>query len=459
MVRRAPGVASGFVTLADGPLKVARIWPSDVVLAKDEQARFVVFTNRGNAADVSYEWQRRALDSEDADDSWETIPNATDKILTLAANTTGYIRCVATQTAPSAGAAEGAEVSEVAEAAETPETPEGADVAETPEGPDVADVADAAEAGASNETLGANDGSETNEAGETPAANEAGEASATSEVSEVVETFAASAPVAISNQARVRVTPSVPSGLTAAAGYTNAALSWAPADVDGVTFTLAYRVAGSQDWTEVPGLTAPEYDLGGLAQGSSYEWRVQAVVGKGDDALKTEWAYGDSFTTQTMKTYRVTAGANGTWQPGQAGLAFTINGELDKFVSLAVDGAELKRDKDYTAISGSTIITLSNDYLATLSAGTHTLVATYTDGTAETTFTVAEADKPTPPPPGDGNNTSGTDGDDSGAGGAGAKQLAPTGDPLGNAVGAAGVLGAVCAAFAAIAAVRLRRRR
>ena len=452
-------VASGFVTLADGPLKVARIWPSDVVLAKDEQARFVVFTNRGNAADVSYEWQRRALDSEDADDSWETIPNATDKILTLAANTTGYIRCVATQTAPSAGAAEGAEVSEVAEAAETPETPEGADVAETPEGPDVADVADAAEAGASNETLGANDGSETNEAGETPAANEAGEASATSEVSEVVETFAASAPVAISNQARVRVTPSVPSGLTAAAGYTNAALSWAPADVDGVTFTLAYRVAGSQDWTEVPGLTAPEYDLGGLAQGSSYEWRVQAVVGKGDDALKTEWAYGDSFTTQTMKTYRVTAGANGTWQPGQAGLAFTINGELDKFVSLAVDGAELKRDKDYTAISGSTIITLSNDYLATLSAGTHTLVATYTDGTAETTFTVAEADKPTPPPPGDGNNTSGTDGDDSGAGGAGAKPLAPTGDPLGNAVGAAGVLGAVCAAFAAIAAVRLRRRR
>ena len=452
---------SGFVTLSGGSLKVARIWPPDVVLGKGEQAKFTVFTNLGDAEGVSYEWQRRALDSDDADGSWETIPNATDKVLTLAANTTGYVRCVATQTAPSAGAAEGAEVSEVAEVAEAAETPE------TPEGADVADVA---EAGASNETLGVNDGPE---ASETPAVNEAGEASATSEVSEVAETFAAPAPVAISNQARVRVTPSVPSGLAVGAvGYTNAALSWAAADVDGVTFTLAYHVAGSQDWTEVAGLTEPSYDLGGLEPGTLYEWRVQAVVGEGDDALKTAWAYGDSFTTQTMKTYQVTAGANSTWKPGQAGLAFTINGDLDKFVSLAVDGAQLVRGKDYTAASGSTILTLSSDYLATLSAGTHTLVATYTDGTAETTFTVAAADpgpgpddpkpdKPTPTPPNDGNNgnNGGNGGTGATDGAAGAKPLAPTGDPLGNAVGTAGVLGAVCTAFAAIAAVRLRRRR
>ena len=445
--------ASGFVTQSGGSLKVARIWPPDVAVAADEQAKFAAFTNRGDADDVSYEWQYRSLGS--PEDAWETIPNATGRILKLDANTTGYVRCVATQAPPSAGAAE------VAGAAETPETPE---------------VADVAEVAASNETLGMNEAPEANETNEPLAVTEADEAPETNEapgtpeVAEVAETFAAPEPVVVvSNQARVRVTPSVPSSLAVGeVGFTDAALSWAAADVDGAAFSLAYRVAGSSEWTEITGLTVPACELDGLVQGASYEWRVQAVLGEGDDALASAWAYGESFTTQTMKAYQVTAGADGTWKPGQPGLAFAIDAPRDKFLSLAVDGAELALGTDYTVSDEGMTVTLSPDYLAKLAEGKHELTATFADGAASASFTVAPADpgptpnppSPTPPDPTPTPNPptpnppTPTPLPDSGG-----KALAPTGDPLTVALPLAGMLAAACAAAIALAAMRLRKRR
>ena len=199
----------------------------------------------------------------------------------------------------------------------------------------------------------------------------------------------------------MRVTPSVPSSLAVGeVGFTDAALSWAAADVDGAAFSLAYRVAGSSEWTEITGLTVPACELDGLVQGASYEWRVQAVLGEGDDALASAWAYGESFTTQTMKAYQVTAGADGTWKPGQPGLAFAIDAPRDKFLSLAVDGAELALGTDYTVSDEGMTVTLSPDYLAKLAEGKHELTATFADGAASASFTVAPADPgPTPNPP------------------------------------------------------------
>ena len=47
--------------------------------------------------------------------------------------------------------------------------------------------------------------------------------------------------------------------------------------------------------------------------------------------------------------------------------------------------------KYYTAISGSTVVTLTNEYLETLSKGAHTVTFVYTDGTIDATLTVANA--------------------------------------------------------------------
>ena len=58
---------------------------------------------------------------------------------------------------------------------------------------------------------------------------------------------------------------------------------------------------------------------------------------------------------------------------------------------------ELKKDEDYTASSGSTIIKLSAKMLDTLEAGTYTLTVEFDDGVAEIKFTIEKAD-PTPTP-------------------------------------------------------------
>ena len=143
------------------------------------------------------------------------------------------------------------------------------------------------------------------------------------------------------------------------------------------------------------------------------------------------------------------AGADGTWKPGQSGLAFTVNGPLDKFLSVTVDGAKLVLGADYTVAEGSTVVTLSAAYLAELSVGAHELTVAFADGSASAAFTVVQADPgptpnpPTPDPP------SPTPTPDNGGGDNGGKALAPTGDPLAPVPLVVGALAAVCVALVA----------
>ena len=91
--------------------------------------------------------------------------------------------------------------------------------------------------------------------------------------------------------------------------------------------------------------------------------------------------------------YKIIEGANGTWTQNSDGtLTVRANGEFSKFKGVEVDGKPLTAGKDYTAMSGSTIVTLSKDYLATLSVGNHSLRVLFNDNNyAETSFTVKAA--------------------------------------------------------------------
>ena len=78
-------------------------------------------------------------------------------------------------------------------------------------------------------------------------------------------------------------------------------------------------------------------------------------------------------------------------------MEFTINGAFSLFGTVYVDD-NLVSDDNYTAHSGSTVITFKQSYLSTLSVGTHTLKVVYNDGGIATgTFTILGAD-PTPDP-------------------------------------------------------------
>ena len=93
--------------------------------------------------------------------------------------------------------------------------------------------------------------------------------------------------------------------------------------------------------------------------------------------------------TGSTAKYEIIEGANGTWTQNSDGtLTVRANGEFSKFDYVKVDGNRID-SKNYTAKSGSTIVTLSKDYLATLSVGQHALAVVFNDGgEARTNFTV-----------------------------------------------------------------------
>ena len=62
-------------------------------------------------------------------------------------------------------------------------------------------------------------------------------------------------------------------------------------------------------------------------------------------------------------------------------------------MGLKMDGVIIPEDS-YTAVSGSTIVTLKKSYLDTLSKGSHTLSFMYTDGNANATLTINKPNNP-----------------------------------------------------------------
>lgn len=89
--------------------------------------------------------------------------------------------------------------------------------------------------------------------------------------------------------------------------------------------------------------------------------------------------------------YKFIDGSNGSWTNNSNGtLTFRANGDFSKFTGVKVDDTLIDAS-NYTAVSGSTIVTIKADYLKTLSVGTHKLTVVYNDGECSTNFEVKAA--------------------------------------------------------------------
>ena len=103
--------------------------------------------------------------------------------------------------------------------------------------------------------------------------------------------------------------------------------------------------------------------------------------------------------------YTVTSGAGGTYVL-DSGKDYTLTVKrnvndgscFDRFTGVELDGQELTKETDYTAVKGSTVITLKAATLNKLSEGEHTIKVSFIDGKAETSLTVKKASAPTPEP-------------------------------------------------------------
>lgn len=98
-------------------------------------------------------------------------------------------------------------------------------------------------------------------------------------------------------------------------------------------------------------------------------------------------------------------GTNSTWIQGDATeLVFKTNGGFSTFTDVVVDNLTLTKNKDYTATAGSTIITLSNNYLNTLSPGKHTLTVIHGNSSVSCHFAIKELAVASLPKTGDNSN-------------------------------------------------------
>ena len=88
----------------------------------------------------------------------------------------------------------------------------------------------------------------------------------------------------------------------------------------------------------------------------------------------------------TGVSYNVTQGANASWTSGsEDGLTFRGNGKTGFTVS--IDGTTVP-EKDLTYSEDKASVTVSPDYLGSLTTGSHTVTLVYPDGNAKAKFTV-----------------------------------------------------------------------
>ena len=99
-----------------------------------------------------------------------------------------------------------------------------------------------------------------------------------------------------------------------------------------------------------------------------------------------------AFACTAPLEYYIVSGNGSTYQQDDSSpspLAITANGNINNFTGLTLNGV-LVDESNYDVRSGSTIVTLHQDFLDTLTPGTYTLLFHYTDGQAEAEFVIQD---------------------------------------------------------------------
>lgn len=133
-------------------------------------------------------------------------------------------------------------------------------------------------------------------------------------------------------------------------------------------------------------------DVGLSVSGWTWETQEKLLPGTIVTAIAAYKVTEDLTITDTIQIKVSCSATNGSYQLGSNDAAtIRCTGVLSAFHGLSVDGKALTQGQEYTAASGSTIITFAADYLNTLSAGKHTVVMTYDSGDVEAELLITKA--------------------------------------------------------------------
>ena len=100
---------------------------------------------------------------------------------------------------------------------------------------------------------------------------------------------------------------------------------------------------------------------------------------------------GEGSAPEQQPTYSILEGADSDWTQGsEKEVTVRADGDFAKFSGVKVNDTVIDA-KYYTAVSGSTIVTLKQEYLDTLTEGTYKMTIVYTDGECSTNFQIKKA--------------------------------------------------------------------
>ena len=98
-----------------------------------------------------------------------------------------------------------------------------------------------------------------------------------------------------------------------------------------------------------------------------------------------------SGSGSSRSSYKIIEGENSSWiQNTDETLIFRSNGDFSKFIGIKINDSWVNPE-NYTASPGSTVVTLKNEYLKTLSEGTHKITFIFKNGKCSTNFEVKKA--------------------------------------------------------------------
>lgn len=133
--------------------------------------------------------------------------------------------------------------------------------------------------------------------------------------------------------------------------------------------------------------------------------RVLAVK-DGMQPVTASYTYNmDNVTDENLTAPSVKEGGNASWKIGSAdGLRFVSDAQYIDFLYVMVDGVTIDPSLYTVEDDDNTIVTLSQEYLATLAQGQHTLSICSYNGNAETVFAVTTTDAANPDNSGNADN-------------------------------------------------------
>lgn len=162
---------------------------------------------------------------------------------------------------------------------------------------------------------------------------------------------------------------------------------------DDVYFKYTEDLDAADDLSQIISLIDDNFNVVNVFALTLQEFEENTIIYSATSYSNYKLIYigNDKFVKVTI--YGLIEGANQKYDNNN--LVFRFSGDLANLTKVKINGTDLNNN-NYTATSGSTIITLKKDYLKTLKAGTYTLKVEYNDGGyVSTTFAVGEANPQT----------------------------------------------------------------